>query len=356
MGPEWFSLPARTLPPRFRMRPLIPLILVSSLAVAVVALVAARAPTDRPSRPPRPASRSFAPRSNPWSFSTAKSATAARNPRASWRLQSFLKRADVLADRQVWEKISQKLRSGEMPPEEQPQPAADARKTAAAWIDTALSKFDCGRERDPGRVTIRRLNRNEYNNTIRDLVGVDFHPADDFPSDDVGYGFDNIGDVLSMPPLLLEKYLAAAQKIVDRALGTEQVNLITGEIEGGQIIEGGAPHPAQRGRSSHQVSTLRRGDYILRVRAYGEQAGDEPVKMGVYLDNKLVRSFDVRADRRANRKSTKPGPRSRAARTRFRSCSSTTTTSPTKPEPNDRNLIIERPGGDGPLSARPTSS
>ena len=57
---------------------------------------------------------------------------------------------------------------------------------------------------------MRRLNRTEYNNTIRDLVGVDFKPADDFPSDDVGYGFDNIGDVLTISPLLMERYLAAA--------------------------------------------------------------------------------------------------------------------------------------------------
>ncbi len=69
-----------------------------------------------------------------------------------------------------------------------------------------------------GRVTIRRLNRVEYNNTIRDLVGVDFKPAADFPNDDVGYGFDNIGDVLSLSPLLLEKYLSAAESILDRAI------------------------------------------------------------------------------------------------------------------------------------------
>ncbi len=69
-----------------------------------------------------------------------------------------------------------------------------------------------------GRVTIRRLNRTEYNNTIRDLVGVDFKPADDFPADDVGYGFDNIGDVLSVSPLLLEKYLSAAEAILDQAI------------------------------------------------------------------------------------------------------------------------------------------
>ena len=69
------------------------------------------------------------------------------------------------------------------------------------WIESKLFHVDCNLPRDPGRVTIRRLNRTEYNNTIRDLVGVDFKPAKDFPSDDVGEGFDNIGDVLSLSPL-----------------------------------------------------------------------------------------------------------------------------------------------------------
>ncbi len=71
---------------------------------------------------------------------------------------------------------------------------------------------------DPGRVTARRLNRYEYNNTIRDLLAVDFEPAADFPADDSGYGFDNIGDVLSLSPVLMEKYLAAAEKIARAAI------------------------------------------------------------------------------------------------------------------------------------------
>ena len=63
------------------------------------------------------------------------------------------------------------------------------------------------------RVTARRLNRSEYNNTIRDLLMVDLKPAEDFPSDDVGHGFDNIGDVLTLSPVLMERYLAAASKL-----------------------------------------------------------------------------------------------------------------------------------------------
>ncbi len=71
---------------------------------------------------------------------------------------------------------------------------------------------------DPGRVTARRLNRAEYNHTVRDLLGVDIDPADDFPQDDSGYGFDDIGDALSLSPVLMEKYLSAAENVAREAL------------------------------------------------------------------------------------------------------------------------------------------
>ncbi|MFL5245708.1 MAG: DUF1592 domain-containing protein [Gemmataceae bacterium] len=119
---------------------------------------------------------------------------------------------------EVWEGIAERLRSNEMPPKKKPQPTDGERGTILAWIDSAHLKTDCTINQDPGRPTLRRLNQVEYNNTIRDLVGVDFHPAKDFPADDVGYGFDNIGDVLSMPPILMEKYLTAADKIVGQAM------------------------------------------------------------------------------------------------------------------------------------------
>jgi hypothetical protein len=120
------------------------------------------------------------------------------------------------------------LRTGKMPPKEQPRPSEADVKRVIDWIDREILKVDCSGPRDPGRVTIRRLNRHEYNNTIRDLVGVEFKPADDFPVDDSGYGFDNIGDVLSVSPLLLEKYLNAAEKITAAAIVTE--GLPTGKL------------------------------------------------------------------------------------------------------------------------------
>jgi hypothetical protein len=138
-------------------------------------------------------------------------------PRAGLALDVYKDDAPIAKNRQVWEKVAKRLRSQEMPPRRVKQPTEAERAQLLTWLDAELGAIDCKLERDPGRVTIRRLNRAEYNNTIRDLVGVKFQPAADFPADDVGYGFDNIGDVLSLPPLLLEKYLSAAEKIIDAA-------------------------------------------------------------------------------------------------------------------------------------------
>jgi mono/diheme cytochrome c family protein len=266
-----------------------------------------------------------------------KTCHSGEKPKGELRLNEFLARAAVDKDREVWEKIAGKLRDHEMPPEDQPQPDMAARKKLTAWIDAQLARFDCTGRRDPGRVTIRRLNRNEYDNTIRDLLGVDFHPADDFPSDDVGYGFDNIGDVLSMPTILLEKYLAAAEQIVVRALGTDLSNLVTGEIEGGEPEEG-------RRNIATKVSTRVRlfgsGDYIFRVRAWGDQAGNEPVRMAVYLDDKLVRRFEVNADQ-SHPQIYEGWLSTRGGRHTCSIAFENDYYRPELPEPHDRNLFVD---------------
>jgi hypothetical protein len=143
-------------------------------------------------------------------------------PKGGVALTAFADDASVLKKRAVWEQVADNLRAGDMPPPGKPQPSAAELDTINAWLDAVVFQMDCNGKKDPGRVTIRRLNRAEYNNTIRDLVGIDFQPANDFPQDDVGYGFDNIGDVLSLPPLLMEKYLAAAEKITEKALASPE--------------------------------------------------------------------------------------------------------------------------------------
>src|SRR2546428_6703753 len=135
-------------------------------------------------------------------------------------LDRFTSLAAVQSDEKTWRMVSDMLRQKLMPPENKPQPAKEEVGAVMGWIGEALAYCDCTGPRDPGRVAIHRLNRNEYNNTIRDLVGVDFHPANDFPADDTGYGFDNIADVLTMSPLLVAKYLAAAAQSLDKASDT----------------------------------------------------------------------------------------------------------------------------------------
>jgi hypothetical protein len=130
--------------------------------------------------------------------------------------------ANVQQEFDLWDKAARLIRDRQMPPPEQPQPTADELIAVDAAIKVELATFDCTTEQHPGRVTLRRLNKAEYNNTIRDLIGLDLKLADDFPSDDVGNGFDNIGDVLSLPPVLLEKYLMAAQSVADQVFADPQ--------------------------------------------------------------------------------------------------------------------------------------
>jgi len=136
--------------------------------------------------------------------------------KAGLDLRAYADAAAARSATNTFAKVLRNLEAHEMPPSDQPQPKTAQRKLITRWIETEILGCDCAHP-DPGRVTLRRLNRVEYNNTIRDLLGVAFHPADDFPADDAGYGFDNIGDVLSLSPLLLEKYLTAAGKILEAA-------------------------------------------------------------------------------------------------------------------------------------------
>lgn len=124
--------------------------------------------------------------------------------------------ANVQRDYEFWEKVIRLVNAHQMPPADSPQPTSDEVIALTEAIETELARFDCSSQKHPGRVTVQRLNKAEYNNTVRDLTGLDLRLADSFPSDDVGNGFDNIGDVLTIPPILLEKYMDAAQTIAER--------------------------------------------------------------------------------------------------------------------------------------------
>jgi hypothetical protein len=146
-----------------------------------------------------------------------------RKPRAGLNLTKYRAEESLTRDRALWEKVLHNIRERDMPPDGRRLPSQPEFDQVTRFLQAHLSPIDCTLPKDPGRVTIRRLNRVEYNNTIRDLLGVRFQPAKDFPADDVGYGFDNIGDVLSLPTILMEKYLAAAEKIVQEAFKSPQL-------------------------------------------------------------------------------------------------------------------------------------
>src|SRR5690349_23158176 len=112
----------------------------------------------------------------------------------------------------ILEKALRKVRTGEMPPPGLPHPDDAARKQFTDWLADALDR-EAAAHPNPGRPAIHRLNRAEYSNAIRDLLAVDIQAGEMLPVDDSGYGFDNIADVLSVSPALLERYMSAARLV-----------------------------------------------------------------------------------------------------------------------------------------------
>lgn len=227
-----------------------------------------------------------------------------KRQKAELNLEVFLGEDEIslIENRKLWEKVAHALISREMPPEDKPQPTEEARAAASEFITWDLAQFDCSNAVNPGRVTVRRLNRNEYALTIRDLVGVEFNVTEGFPNDEVGYGFDNIGDVLSLPPMLMEKYLDAAEKIATAAIQTDippyppQIRV---EAEGLQTTADTADIDARylalmrEGDALWDVELKSPGQYTIRAKAYGMQAGPDPARMSFGLDGETLQVVDV---------------------------------------------------------------
>lgn len=224
--------------------------------------------------------------------------------KADLNLEAYGDSPALYEDRRTWEAVRDMIGSREMPPENKPQPTEAERMAIVHFIDAQLALFDCSGPRQPGKVTLRRLNRSEYNNTIRDLVGVDFNPAADFPRDEVGYGFDNIGDVLSLPPMLMEKYLNAARQVTEAAIVTHRrLEIPVTRIEGESMrsdIEHVRPFADRvlglyrEGEGYVDYESEQAGEYEIRIRAYGEQAGPEPPRLSVRVGENVIAEFDVR--------------------------------------------------------------
>ncbi len=141
-----------------------------------------------------------------------------------------------ILDPTLWLRVLNNVRAGLMPAEDNPRLNADEQATLERWIKRDVFHIDPARP-DPGRVTVRRLNRVEYRNTVKDLLGVDYNTDHEFPPDDTGFGFDNIGDALTTSPMLMEKYVAAAQTVIAQAVPTV-VRKPAIRTEPGTVFEG----------------------------------------------------------------------------------------------------------------------
>ena len=206
-------------------------------------------------------------------------------------VEAFSTSQSLTERREGWERIVRKLRAGEMPPKGAPRPTAEQMSGLLAFVGGEFDKADSQVAPDPGRVTARRLNRNEYSNTVRDLLAVDFRAEKDFPTDDSAGGFDNIGDVLTVSPVLMEKYLSAAERIAARAIGA---NPLPKPLE----AEYHAKYKTIRRLDRSTIEATHRvefdGDYTIRIGLPGERSADsKAVTLGFWMDGKLLASKQV---------------------------------------------------------------
>jgi mono/diheme cytochrome c family protein len=221
-------------------------------------------------------------------------------PKAELSLEAFRDSAAVVKQRKVWDSVLKMVTAGDMPPVDRPRPTVAEVEAFTAHVRAVFDHADRNAKPDPGRVTMRRLNRTEYKNTVRDLLGVDFDPTEDFPSDDIGHGFDNIGDVLTLSPVLMERYLAAAETIADRVILVnpppparrylagrflQPNNAQTSQAEF-RVLDPTSPEPVHSGPFMAPADYLKfsaDADLILRATLYAEPKGASPAKVALFI-------------------------------------------------------------------------
>jgi hypothetical protein len=215
------------------------------------------------------------------------------------------------ADREIWEKVVDKLKTGQMPPPGTPRPPAATTTAITRWLESEFARQDRTVKPDAGRVSARRLNRAEYNNTIRDLLGIDIRPADSFPADTAAFGFDNISDALNLSPALLENYVDAAERVVRTALfGPERrkpaavhysAPVRINETRGQSKLPKDLFNYDLTGLSTlHSAHFVHRfpvdAEYSFRLVLNGHRPNQsEPVHPAFFIDGKMIKEFEVDA-------------------------------------------------------------
>jgi len=206
---------------------------------------------------------------------------------------TMMSAASLAPQRLVWEKVLQRVRAGDMPPASVARPAQ--LPAMVAYLERAFERADATAPADPGRMTAHRLNRNEYTNTIRDLLGVRFRAEKYFPADDSGDGFDNMADLLTVSPLLMERYLAAGERIAAWAMSTA----IPGKpIEADYRARDGRIRRLDRSTIEAEHRIEFGGEYVVRFGLPGERPAVDgrdaaPVTLGLWMDGALLATKTV---------------------------------------------------------------
>ena len=211
--------------------------------------------------------------------------------------------ANVTESAEVLEKVVRKLRTGTMPPANMPQPSAEARSAMVSWLETSLDDAAAAVP-NPGRTeTLRRLNRTEYQNSIRDLLSLNIDAASLLPPDESGYGFDNV-NVGDLPPALLDRYISAAQKISRLAVGSTRTSLQSDIIRVPPDLTqeehvAGLPI-GTRGGVSVSYTFAQDGEYDIQIRLARNRTGNvgglrdvEVQPLELLLDREIVETFLV---------------------------------------------------------------
>ena len=206
------------------------------------------------------------------------------------------------ADAPVWEKVARKLRIGQMPPAGMPRPEQAFYDDFAAYLETALDRAAAAKP-NPGRPAVHRLNRAEYTNAVRDLLATNIDGASLLPADDASRGFDNIADILSVSPLLVERYMSAARKISRLAVGDPNVRPFTAEynvsrrlVQDDRMSED-LPFGSFGGTAIRHHFPLD-GEYLIKVRLQRNNDNyirglGEPHQLDVRLDGARLQLFTI---------------------------------------------------------------
>jgi mono/diheme cytochrome c family protein len=203
-----------------------------------------------------------------------------------------------------WLTVVEVMNLNLMPPDDKPQPTAEERLTIERWVADAAEYYPADAEPDPGWYTIHRLNRSEYRNTMRDLLGIDpseVDLAEHLPTDDSGYGFDNIADVLSMSPLQLEVFLDSAERAIELSLGDaapepRAVRKLKRDGIGDDLDDGGQAIWVS-GTISGSHAFPEDGVYEITVRARGDIAAKVGPRIEVSVGSDLLGSADITSRR-----------------------------------------------------------